>query len=322
MKTWIGIDPSHESFDAAFPSDQSERYTTENYPQTEEGYRSFLASVPEDAQILVEATGSYSARLLLWIHKHKGSVYVVNSTQIYGFRQMEGFRAKTDQQDAIAIARYGLIGKPKAWQPDQPHMVKLRQLATTLALMIRHRTSLKNQRHAFKLDPETDPMVLEIIDQALTDHKEKIKTLEEQIEQLVKVHAKPEVDLLQSISGIGKRTAPIFIALVQDFNRFESGRQLAAFFGLTPTTFRSGKSIWRKPKISKIGQPYMRKLLYMCACSAIQHNPICREFYQKLLKKGKSKNSAIMAVAHKLVRIAFAVVKNNHPFDPNFLAKS
>lgn len=321
MKNWIGIDPSHATFSCAFPT-TGEQYRTEDFTQDQVGFEAFFAQLPSQAKVIIEDTGSFNARLLLFLYERKISVHLASSHQINGFRSMVGFRAKNDAQDAIAIAGFGEMNQPAPWKPKEDFMVELRQLTATESLLIKQRTMLKNQLFAFRLDPQTSEKVKSTINQAVENLSQQIKAIEKEIKNLVKQHMAHQAKLLRSIPGIGPRTVPVLLAVVQDFSRFDSAKKLAAFLGLTPTTFRSGKSVRRKPKISKIGPSYVRKLLYMGASSAIQHNPICKATYQRLINKGKEKHSALMAVAHQLVRIAFGVVKNNQPFDPNFLAKT
>jgi transposase len=80
----------------------------------------------------------------------------------------------------------------------------------------------------------------------------------------------------------------------------------------------SGSSVKKSGKIKKMGNPYARKILYMAALSAIRFNKYCRELYERLISKGKAKKLALVAVAHKLLRQAYGVLKNKRPFDENF----
>ncbi len=101
---------------------------------------------------------------------------------------------------------------------------------------------------------------------------------------------------------------------------FESADQLAAFAGLTPSEFSSGSSVHGKPRLSKIGNRSLRKVLYMPALVARRYNPLIRAFCERLLAKGKSKMAVIGAAMHKLLRQVFGVLKSGQPFDPNFLS--
>jgi hypothetical protein len=57
-------------------------------------------------------------------------------------------------------------------------------------------------------------------------------------------------------------------------------------------------------------------MLYVCAWSAKKHNKACKEFYERLLSKGKSKRLALIEVANKLIRQAFAIATNNQTYQP------
>jgi hypothetical protein len=66
------------------------------------------------------------------------------------------------------------------------------------------------------------------------------------------------------------------------------------------------------------GNPYAGKMLYMTALSAIRFNKYYRELYEGLISKGKAKKLALVAVAHKLLRQVYGVLKSRRPFDENF----
>jgi YfiH family protein len=96
------------------------------------------------------------------------------------------------------------------------------------------------------------------------------------------------------------------------------GKEVASFLGLAPQISQSGKDKG-KAWLSKKGNGYLRRLLYLAALSASRSNAQCRELYQRLLAKGKPKKVALIAVANKLLRQAFAVLKSGCPYDPHYL---
>ncbi len=112
---------------------------------------------------------------------------------------------------------------------------------------------------------------------------------------------------LQSIPGLGKRTSMSLIIVSGGFTRFENAKQLAAYVGLCPRIFESGTSVKGRSRICKMGMSKVRKLLYLCAMRAIRANKTCKEMYERLKEKGKSGKLALVAVANKLLRQAFAV---------------
>jgi transposase len=93
---------------------------------------------------------------------------------------------------------------------------------------------------------------------------------------------------------------------------------LAAYAGLTPKHKMSGTSVRDKSRISKIGSSRLRKALYFPAIVAKNHNPLFKEFSQKLGSKGKTTKVIIVAIMRKLLHIVFGVVKHNTSFNPRF----
>lgn len=141
------------------------------------------------------------------------------------------------------------------------------------------------------------------------------------IKELVKEYDQPLLSNIQSIKGIGERTAPLLIIASNGFRDFESAKQLQSYFGLAPTETRSGTSINGSRKISKMGNPLVRKKLYMCSLQASKHNKACAELYQRLLAKGKPKKVALIAVSNKLLKMVYAIAKSGLPYDQYYVSK-
>jgi transposase len=131
---------------------------------------------------------------------------------------------------------------------------------------------------------------------------------------------KKDIDNIQTIPGIGKKTAVAVISLISNIRDFKNARQLAAFAGLTPREYQSGSSIKKQGKISKMGNAQLRKALYLPAMSAMQHNILMKEFANKLKSKGKRGKVIVIAIMRKLLHIIFGVIKNNTTFDANIKA--
>ena len=102
--------------------------------------------------------------------------------------------------------------------------------------------------------------------------------------------------------------------------RFNSARELAAFLGLTPCHRQSGSSLKSRGRLSGRGNKNLRSKLYMPALSAIQHNPEMKAFYETLLKRGKTKKQAVVAVMRKLVHVCYGVINTQTPYIENYAA--
>lgn len=135
---------------------------------------------------------------------------------------------------------------------------------------------------------------------------EEIMRLERELERRL-----PEAKRLCSVLGVGKRTALIVYACVP-FAQLRSAKQAAAFVGLHPHLFQSGQQSYAR--LSKRGDAVVRTALYRAALPAVVHNPRLAEFYQRLRDRDKTPKQALCAVAHKLIRICFALVKTQTTF--------
>jgi len=131
-------------------------------------------------------------------------------------------------------------------------------------------------------------------------------------------HLKAQHDLLQTIDGIGPKTATALLAECGDLRRFASAREAAAYAGLTPKEHVSGSSVHAPPRLSKTGSARLRKLLYFPAIVAKRHNPIVRAFCDQLLARGKHIMTVIGAAMRKLLHLAYGVLKSGQPFDPHY----
>lgn len=129
-----------------------------------------------------------------------------------------------------------------------------------------------------------------------------------------------EINLLQSIPGIGPYSAVLLRAEIGDFTLFRKPKQLVAFFGMDPSTRQSGKFVGTKTRISKRGSPYARAILDICAQSAIHPvkgkepaNPVLAAYYAEKIKT-KEPKVAKCAIMRKLVNLIFAVLRDKKPF--------
>ena len=129
-----------------------------------------------------------------------------------------------------------------------------------------------------------------------------------------------QVALLDSIPGIGQLSAMTIVAEAGDITRFKNARALTAFAGLDPSVKESGKFKGKRNRISKRGSRLLRRALNLVASRSVSRtrkdeyvNPYLREFYEQKCQ-AKPKMVALTAVAHKLIYIIFAVVRNNQPF--------
>ena len=103
-----------------------------------------------------------------------------------------------------------------------------------------------------------------------------------------------------------------------NFTACDSVDSLTAYAGLAPMPRQSGSSVWHRPSIGHSGNGRLRTAYYMATLTAARFNPAIKTFYSRLIAAGKPEKVARCAAARKLLHIAWAVVKKDQPFDPNY----
>ena len=156
-----------------------------------------------------------------------------------------------------------------------------------------------------------DICVLEI--HMLIQQHELLRQHIDRVEQRLEKRVKELNPHMISVPGIGELTTSVVLGELGDLSRFESAGQVTAYSGLDPSVMESGRS-HKTGHISKRGSPMLREALYNAALSAMRVNPVCRQLYQRLRAKGKHHKVCMVAVARKLLLIAYSVEKNKRDF--------
>lgn len=312
----VGIDISKKWFDAAWRMDGQGRH--QRFEYTDEGIDQLLAQTPEAAHYVMEATGTYHTRLSLRLYGSKRRVSVVNPLVIKRFAQMQLSRVKSDRADADLIRRYGEQQPLQSWAPATGEVLELQQAHGWLDDLIVERTRLINRQEAHAHHAKPSAFVISQMATQLQQLNKQIKDCERHLEALVKKSFPELFERLLTIPSIGTKTAIELIIVTDGFMRFEDIKALCAYIGVSPTTFCSGSSVNRKGGIAKLGQGRMRQLLYLCSWTAKACNPACKALYARLKALGKPAKVINIAIAHKLLRQAFAVATTNTPFSEKY----
>ena len=141
------------------------------------------------------------------------------------------------------------------------------------------------------------------------------------IESFVDEHHNDDIELLTSISGTGKSSASSFLIELGDINNFATHKQLTAFIGTDPTIFQSGTSVNIRGSISKRGNSHLRRIIWHMARAATVWNTTLKAYYDKKRREGKTFKQSVIAVANKLIRIIFSMLKNNTKYETNHNSK-
>jgi transposase len=307
---YVGIDISKLSFDVAIENEKG-MYVHYKMSNDTIGFEKLKALLNNDSCCVMEASGPYYLKLAMFLATNKIRVSVVNPLVIRRFSQMRLMRAKTDKKDALMIAEYGKTEKPRLWVPEASYVLELRQIQALIDQLNKSRTGLIRQQEAFSQNPVQCSTVNLSIERIRLEIESELKNLESKMESIVKQYHKELLNQLQSIPGLGKKTAMQLIVLSGGFTKFENSKQLSSYVGLSPRIFESGTSVKGKVRICKMGMGRIRAMLYLCSWSAKKCNKACKDLYERLVAKGKAKKLALIAVANKLLKQTFTIATKN-----------
>lgn len=308
---FIGIDVSKAHLDIAVrPS--GERWQVDNNSEGIAGLVERIRNL-QPTLIVLEATGKLETAVTAALAAAGLAVAVINPRQARDFAKSVGRLAKTDKIDAAMLAWFAEAIRPavrkiadEQTQQLQAVLVRRRQVIDILVgeknrLPLTHasmRTHVKD--HIVFLEAE-----LEQLDQDLHDQLRNSPVWRE------------KEDLLRSVKGVGPVTATTLLAELPELGQLNR-KKIAALVGVAPFNCDSGKmrgkrAIWG-------GRACVRHALYMAALSASQHNPILRDFYQRLVKAGKQRKVALVACMRKLLTILNAMIHSGTPWQPKLAA--
>ena len=276
-------------------------------PNTVEAIGEWLDALPGQASLAMEATGLYHECLLEHALAAGHQVYLINGQQLHHYREAVGQRAKTDPDDARLLLRY-LTHEQAELAPVKP----LRDKEKSLWRLLQRRASLVRARIQLKQSLGSDPQTQALADEASASLNQLIARVERMMKELARaLEWGAEIKRCQSIPGIGPLNA---VALVTCFHRgaFSRSDKWVAYMGLDVRVRDSG-TCKGKRKLTKRGNAEMRRLLYNAAMSAVR-NPNFKPTYERYRARGMSTTAALVAIARKLVRIAYALLSKGETF--------
>lgn len=254
-------------------------------------------------------------------------------------------KRKTDRDDALKIARMAAMGELKSvFMPSETHrefrsLVKYRKTldrritkikCTIRALFVNHGISIDTGERAWGTGRERIDSFRIPFEQCLPDELWKAE-LDLELKQLDALSAHmevvikkldsicvndPRVRRIETIPGVGHRTAEIVVACIDDPHRFKNGRQVSAYFGLVPRKFQSGE-MDRNGRITKRGNPLARAILTECAWASLRYNTWAKSIFERIsgTQRARKKKAAI-ALARKITVIAWAMLRDERDWDP------
>jgi transposase len=314
-KEIFGVDISKDVFDV-----HGSKSGHDQFKNNALGFKSFLKSLPKESLVVMEATGYYHYRLAQFLFKQGVLVSVVNPLSVKRFIQMKLAKVKTDKSDAKAICEYGKINEVPLYTALTDVQSECLQLFRLMDSCLKKRTTTKNKIHGEDVLGIPSKYVYRSLVRIKKYLDKEILGIEKKLLSLVKQEQQVQLTLLTSIPGIGLKTALFMIVITDGFDKFENAKQLCSYVGITPTIRESGSSVRDRSRISKVGNRKLRNLLFLCSFAACKHNKGCKEVYERIVNKGKSKKLALIAVSNKLIKQSFAIAKSGNPCDEKYIS--
>ena len=314
-----GIDVSADQLVVALEVDGRE-YGQRSFPNRASGHQALIAWLQKNGarvRVCLEATGVYSLDVALALHAIAGiEVAVLNPKTVNRFAATL-CRSKTDPADAQVLAEYARRMPFQLWQPPTAIALELRAITRHVAALTQQHTRESNRLHAASASSAGARCVRQDLKRSLRDLEHRIEKL--RAAALALVERDPELCLrfafLLSMPGIGEVSA---LNLLGELALLAPGlnvRQWVAHSGLDPAHHESGRSVRKPSRISRAGNRYLRRALYMPALVAVRHDPHLRAFYQALLSRRKAKLQALIAVARKMLHAIFGMFRWHSGYD-------
>jgi transposase len=307
QRPFVGIDISSQRLDVdTLPASQP--FST---PNTEEGIASLVLHLqPLNPQIvLLEATGGYEIPVAYALYEAGLPVVIMNPKALRHFAKAVGMLAKTDKLDAQVLALYAQKIQPPVRPLQDQEQLELSNLMSRRRQLRDMIVMEENRRRT------CTPRVRGNIDRSLAHLRQLLKDLDREIHDAIRRtplwHENSEI--LQSFTGIGPKVSASLIADMPELGTLTRGKA-SALAGLAPMNRDSGQ--FRGKRMIQGGRPAVRQALYMAALVASRHNPVIREFYQRLRLAGKPAKVALTACMRKLLVILNAMLKNRTHWNP------
>lgn len=304
----IGVDVSKALLDVAGLDESIRQFRNEPEAMAELIERLKAAQA---MLVVMEASGGYETMAASALGAAGLRVAVVNPRQVRDFAKAMGQLAKTDRIDAQVLVQFGRAIDPKITPLGDQQSRELEALLSRRAQLVGMRVQESNR-----------------LAQALGAMRKHIKThigwLDQAIKELdieitAKLRSSPawraKDELYQSFQGVGRITSGTFMAMLPELGQLDR-RKISALVGVAPFNHDSGTLRGRRTTWG--GRAPVRRVLYMAATSAIRCNPVIRQFYQQLTRRGKPHKVAMVACMRKILGILNAMARAHTPWNPNF----
>ncbi len=303
VEVFIGVDVSKARLDVAMWPMEEEWSTS----QSPEDIDALARRIKKHKPVLVvlEATGGLEMPLAAALSELNILLAIVNPRQARDFAKATGKLAKTDRIDARILARFAQAVRPEARPIPDAKRREIKAILSRRRQLVEMRTMEKNRLHATRV-----PKVRSSIEQIIASLTRQLNGINDDLDQAIKASEAWRVtdDLLKTVPGVGRVLASTLIIELPELGALNR-KEIAALVGVAPLNRDSG--IYRGKRRIWGGRATVRTALYMSALVATRHNPVIKEYYQRLLAKGKPQKVALTACMRKLLLILNVMIRDH-----------
>ncbi len=306
----VGIDVSKRTLDVCIlPGEEKGEPRGESFvvANDQEGVSEILSRLAEPGLspklVVLEATGRYERLAATSIASRGIAVAVVNPRQARDFAKAMGHLAKTDKIDAFVLARFAGAVEPRASSIPDEQAQHLQHILARRRQLIEMLVSESNRLG-------TAPKALQKRIRAHIEWlRKEITRTDRDLDEAIEENAafKANETLLRSVPGVGRVLSRTLLAELPELGKL-THKRLCALVGVAPFNRDSGQRSGKREAWG--GRASVRATLYMAALVATRHNPVIKEFYQRLLEAGKPKKVALVACMRKLLSILNALMRD------------
>lgn len=328
---FIGIDISKPFFDAALMpvvEHQKQAVICAKFDNTADGLKDFgkwlrvnKVTFNENTLLVIENTGIYHRLLWGFCSRNKLPIHIGNATHMK--RSFGIARGKNDAVDSVRICSYAFreADTLKSQPVIDVALMQLKDLMTARTKLLSQLNSLKTYlKELNSVSEKSVQSTLEVAHKlALEGMEASLKLLEAEIKKIISVNLKLKTnhDLLITVPGVGHLTAIYLICCTNNFISGISGKQLACYAGVVPFEHVSGISIRGRNRVHPMANKDLKKMLHLCAMTAIRAYPEFQQYYERKKDEGKHSMCVLNAIRNKIVLRVVAVINNQKAYVEN-----
>jgi len=311
-KQYVGVDISEDHLDVyVHPLGQMRRLRHDD-----QGMLDLVSWLHghEIVRVVMEGTGGLQRRLQAALQRSSIPVSVVNPEKIWAWRRLVGQSAKTDTIDARLIALYAEKMLPPEDRPVSEHLQETSDLTRRRQQLL---ADLEAEQKRLRLT--THAVLRKSLESHIRYLKQEIARFESLMTKSIRGDASlsEKYRIITSIPGVGTITAVTLIVAMPELGTV-SNKEIASLAGVAPYANDSGK--YKGRMTIRGGRSHVRIKLYMAAFNARRFNPVIAEFYDRLVKRGKSYRQALTACMRKLLVIINTMLAKNQVWTPSSAA--